>query len=63
MFGKSQKTLEGKSGEKGGFFISVIDFWGHKLADRERPVNCSIVTAETSIVGPKFGSFSTHDFT
>jgi hypothetical protein len=57
VFGNSRKSFAAKSGEKDGRFISVIDFWGHKLLDRERLVSWDTVIVENPIVRPKFRPF------
>jgi hypothetical protein len=62
IFENSHKSFEIKSGEQGGCSISVIDFLGQKLLDRERLVSWSIVMVENPIFEPKFRHFSTHSF-
>jgi len=43
-----------------GWSISVIDFFGQKLLDRERLVSWRIVMVENSIAVSEFRPFSTH---
>jgi hypothetical protein len=57
IFGNSHKSFGAKYREPGGCSISVIDFFGQKLLDRERLVSWSLVIVENPIVGPKFKPF------
>jgi len=59
--GNSHKSLGAKSGKKGGYYISVIDFWVRNC-DTERLMSCSIVMVENPIVGSEFRPFSMHNF-
>jgi hypothetical protein len=63
IFGNSQESLEAKSGEQGGCYSSVIDFWARNcLKDSESLMSWSTVMVDNPIVRPNFRPLSTHSF-